>query len=78
MNHRTLSILEFISESSSQFCDQYYRQGCATCPMNLNGGECLLTNLPEVIKDAVNDYLNQRQIIERDIEEVEEVKEEWF
>lgn len=77
MNDRTLPILEFISESSSQFCDQYYRQGCATCPMNLNGGECFLTELPEVIKESVNQYLNERRIKDKDPVRVEEV-EEWI
>lgn len=57
MEERTSSVIEFIAEASSTFCDTYYKTGCGNCPMNLTHGECLLTELPTMIKQGIHDYL---------------------
>lgn len=57
MEERTTSVVEFISEASSTFCDTYYKQGCGECPMNLSHGQCVLMDLPEIIRESIHNYL---------------------
>lgn len=71
MESRTLSIVEFISEASSHFCDTYYREGCGECPMNLTHGECLLTDIPQIIKEGINQYLKDRGESQDEISETD-------
>lgn len=60
MEEKTSNVVEFISEASSQFCDTYYKEGCASCPLNLAYGDCLLTDIAQIITPGINDYLKQR------------------
>lgn len=60
MEDITLSVVEFISEACSEFCDHHYSRGCASCPLNLSHGECLLTDIAQIITPSINYYLERR------------------
>lgn len=59
MEERTSLVIEFVAEACSAFCDTYYRSGCLKCPLNLEDGVCLLADLPDVIKESLDEYLSR-------------------
>ncbi len=59
MESRTSNVVEFVAEACSTFCDTYYKKGCGDCPMNLSHGQCLLTDLPQLIQESIYDHLKQ-------------------